>query len=174
MEIKEKQNHIYIRAIKEWVPCTHIEFDEYYRDINAFRRKQMNHGRCVCPAKMRLLCDMDCWCCLYQTAGDLYSLDASHIDDEGAQMNWLDYLQEKTPDLQTQSPEDFVIDTLYMQTLLTRLGEIMPQALQIGRLRELGMSDAAIAKKIGIPRKAFTYRIQKASKILKNEFPDFF
>lgn len=174
MEIKENQNRIYIRSVREWVPCTQMEFDEYYRDINAFRRKQMNHGRCVCPARKRLLCDMDCWNCLYHTSGDLYSLDVDRISDEGNHMNWLDYLQEKMPDLQTQSPEDIVIETQYTRKILNRLGEIMPQAIQIGKLREVGMSDTAIAEKIGVHRKTFAYRIKKASKILKNEFPDFF
>lgn len=174
MKTNDNQNRIYIRATKQWVPCTKEQFDDYYRDINAYRRTQQNHGRCVCPASKRLMCDMDCWTCPYRTAGDLSSLDAGHTDDEGKEMNWLDHLQEKMPDLQVPSNEDFIADTLYMRQLLARLCEVMPQAIEIGQLRQLGLSEDAIAAEIGTGRKTFAYRIKKAGEILKKEFPEFF
>jgi len=174
MKTNDKEYRIYIRSTKQWVPCTKEQFDDYYRDINAYRRTQMNHGRCVCPPSKRLMCDMDCWTCPYRTPGDLSSLDSGRIDDEGDEMNWLDHLQEEMPDLQTPSNEDIVTDALYMRQLLARLNEVMPQAIEIGRLREQGLSDSAIAAEIGTPRKTFTDRIQKAMRILKSEFPEFF
>lgn len=174
MQNNDKQYRIYIPATKQWVPCTKEQFDEYYRDINAYRRTQMNHGRCVCPPSKRLMCDMDCWTCPYRTSGDLCSLDDSRTDDDGNEMNWIDHLQEKLPDLQSPSNEDIIANAICMRQILSRLNEIMPQALEIGRLREQGLSDSAIALKIGTPRKTFTDRIQKAMKILKREFPEFF
>lgn len=174
MKTNGNQNRIYIRSTKQWVLCTKEQFDDYYRDINAYRRTQQNHGRCVCPASKRLMCDMDCWTCPYRTPGDLSSLDAGHTDDEGKEMNWLDHLQEKMPDLQVPSNEDFVADILYMRQLLARLCEVMPQAIEIGRLRQLGLSEDAIAAEIGTGRKTFAYRIKKAAEMLKKEFPEFF
>ena len=49
MTSNDNQYTIRIRSTGELVPATKEEFDAYYRDINAFRRTQMNHGCCVCP-----------------------------------------------------------------------------------------------------------------------------
>ena len=63
---------------------------------------------------------------------------------------------------------------IQMTDLFKRLNELMPQALEIGRMRQLGMSDTAISAEIGIPRKTFTDRLKRAKDILKSEFPDIF
>ena len=89
-------------------------------------------------------------------------------------MNWLDQLQREMPDLQVPSSEDLVTDVLYMRQLLARVCELLPQAIEIWRLRQLGVSDDAIATKIGTGRKTFAYRIKKTAEVLKKEFPDFF
>lgn len=174
MTNNEKEYRIYVRSANQWVPCTKEQFDDYYRDINAYRRTQMNHGRCFCPPPKRFMCDMDCWNCPYRAAGDIKSLDAGRIDDAGDEMNWLDHLQEEIPELQTPSNDDIVTDAMYLRQILNRLNEVMPQAIEIGRLREKGFTDTAIAIEIGTPRKTFTYRIKNAMKILKSEFPEFF
>ena len=100
MPNQDKHYTIYLRSAKMSVPCTKQQFDDYYRDINAYRRTQMNHGRCICPKSEWLYCDMDCGRCPHQTAGDMSSLDDGLIDDEGNEMNRLDHLQEKMPELQ--------------------------------------------------------------------------
>lgn len=174
MKTNDNQYYIYLRATKQRIPCTKEQFDDYYRDINAYRRTQQNHGRCVCPPSKRLMCDMDCWTCPYRTPGDTSSLDSGRMDDDGEAMNWLDRLQEKMPDLQTPSPADYVSDALYMRQILDRLCEIMPQAIEIGRLRQFGLSEDAIAEEIGTGRKTYAYRIKKAAELLKKEFPEFF
>lgn len=35
---------IYIKSINEWIETTKEEHDNYYKDINAYRRTQQNHG----------------------------------------------------------------------------------------------------------------------------------
>ena len=174
MKTNDNQYYIDLRATQQRIPCTKEQFDDYYRDINAYRRTQQNHGRCVCPPSKRLSCDMDCFNCPYHTSGDMSSLDRGRVDDEGEEMNWLDHLQEEMPDLQEPSPADYVTDTIYMRQILDRLCEIMPQAIEIGRLRQQGLSEDAIADQIGTGRKTYAYRIKKAAELLKNEFPDFF
>ena len=174
MKNNDNQYYIYIRSTKDRIPCTEEEFHNYYRDISVFRRKQQRHGRCVCPENKRLDCDMDCFNCPYHTSGDMSSLDRGRVDDEGEEMSWLDHLQEEMPDLQEPSPADYVTDTIYMRQILDRLCEIMPQAIEIGRLRQQGLSEDAIADQIGTGRKTYAYRIKKAAELLKNEFPDFF
>ena len=112
MKTNDNQYYIYLRATKQRIPCTKEQFDDYYRDINAYRRTQQNHGRCVCLPSKRLSCDMDCYSCPYHTPGDMSSLDSGLKDDDGEEMNWLDHLQETMPDLQTPSPADYVSDAL--------------------------------------------------------------
>ena len=79
MTTNENQYHIYLRSTNERVPCTKEEFDNYYRDINAYRKKQQRHGRCVCPESRRLHCDMDRW-----PEGD----QGSHHDGEALRLRY--------------------------------------------------------------------------------------
>ena len=172
MTNQDKQYSIYLRSAKLSVPCTKQQFDDYYRDINAYRRTQMNHGRCVCPPSKWLHCDMDCCTCPHRTSGDLSSLDDNYTDEEGNETPWLDRLQEKMPDLQTPRLDDQVSEVLYMREILDR--EIMPQAIEIGRLRQEGYTDVAISRMIGVKNTTFISRLKKARKTLQEEFPEFF
>ena len=168
MKTNDKQYYIYLRSIGERVFCAKEEFDNYYRDINAYRRTQLNHGRCVCPPSRWLMCDMDCWTCPYRTPGDVSSLDSGRIDEEGSEMNWLDKLQEEAPDLRGSYTEEIGTTALYLRQILARLNEIMPQAM------EIGLSEDAIAAEIGTGRKTYAYRLKKAAEQLEKEFPEFF
>lgn len=90
MKSIDNQHYIYLRSTRERIPCTEQEFHDYYRDIDAFRKKQQRHGRCVCPATKRLDCDMDCVTCPFSRAGDSLSLDYTTTNDEGDERSWLD------------------------------------------------------------------------------------
>lgn len=171
---QEKQYSIYIKNTHKWVPVSKEDFNNYYRGINAYRRTEQNHGRCTCPASKRLMCDMDCFNCPYRTCGDTSSLNNNRTDEDGNEMNWLDELQEKMPELQTPSAAECVADSIDMKKIIARLSELMPQAIEIGILREKGLSEDAIAAKIGTGRKTYAYRIKKVEEILKIEFPEYF
>ena len=80
---QSKQYRIYIKESKSWVDVNKEFYTNYYRDINAYRKRQQEHGRCVCPASKRYLCDMDCMTCPYVKAGDQLSLDNTVSDGEG-------------------------------------------------------------------------------------------
>ena len=67
---QSKQYRIYIKESKSWVDVNKVFYTNYYRDINSYRKRQQEHGRCVCPASKRYLCDMDCMTCPYTKAGD--------------------------------------------------------------------------------------------------------
>ena len=73
---------IYIKESKSWVDVNKEFYTNYYREINAYRKRQQEHGRCVCPASKRYLCDMDCFTCPYAKAGDQLSLDNT-VNDGG-------------------------------------------------------------------------------------------
>lgn len=169
MTNNEKQYYIFIRSTGKCIPVSKEVFDRYYREINAFRQRQQYHHKCVCPANKRLFCDMDCFTCPYRRAGDTISLDYCMTDDEGNEKAMVDTIPDSSP-----SVEDLVTDRIVLESLVARLTEIMPQALEIINMRLEGMTDTAISETIGIPRKTFTDRLKKAVAILKSEFPDIF
>lgn len=169
MQKSEKQYTIYIRSTKESIPVSKKEFDDYYRDINAYRRTQMNHGKCVCPSSKWLSCDMDCVTCPFSRAGDSRSLDMPHISDDGTETPWVD-------DIPTDAPllEEIVTNAAEMKELYARLSELMPEAVTIGQLRLDGVKDVDIAQIIGIKNTTFVMRLKKARSILEKEFPEIF
>ena len=61
-----------------------------------------------------------------------------------------------------------------LEHLFRDLEELMPEAFQIGRLREAGKTDGEIAEIIRIKRTTFRSQINKAAKILAKKYPDRF
>lgn len=169
MNISDNQYTILIRSTGERIPVTKQEFDDYYRDINAYRRTEMNNGRCVCPRSKWLSCDMDCLTCPFHRHGNQYSLDATvNGDDEDARA-W----GEDIPSTEG-SMEDIITDVDEIRQLFARLSELMPEAEIIGSLRLDGLSDTAISGRLGISRTTFLSRLKKAKSVLSDEFPEFF
>ena len=169
MKTNDKQYYIYLRSTRERIPCTKEEFDNYYRDINAFRQKQQYHGKCVCPEKKRLDCDMDCATCPFHRGGDQVSLDYTTTIDDGEEITWLNSLEDPSPLI-----DDIVIEGQAINQLFIRLSELMPEALEIGHLRQQGLTERQIEKQIGIGRKTYAYRLKNVKKILEKEFPEIF
>lgn len=169
MTTNDKQYYIYIRSLKERIPVTKEDFDNYYRDINAYRQKEQYHGRCCCPKAKILDCDMDCATCPFHRAGDNLSLDFTITDEDGNQKSWIDDLEDPLPRV-----EDMVTDGIRFQQLLGRINELMPQAILIGQLRQLGYTEESIAAEIGVGRKTFAYRLKKLKTTIETEFPEFF
>ena len=87
---QSKEYRIYIKESKSWVDVNKEFYTNYYRDINDYRKRQQEHGRCVCPASQRSLCDMACLTCPYAKAGDQLSLDNTISDSDGNEKSWLD------------------------------------------------------------------------------------
>lgn len=165
----EKTYSIHLRQTNERIPCTEQEFKDYYRDIDAFRKKQQRHGRCVCPTSKHLDCDMDCYTCPFRRQGDLVSLDVNISKEDGDEITWVDALEDTAPLI-----EDLVTQKADLDQLFQRIEELMPQALQIGALRQQGMTDTAIAEEIGVGRKTFAHRLMRLREVLEKEYPDFF
>ena len=58
------QRFIYIRSLKEKVPCTKQQFQEFYREATRIRKKEQYYHRCKCPKQFIWACDGDCENCL--------------------------------------------------------------------------------------------------------------
>lgn len=162
MTNKDKQYYIYLRSTNEKVPCTEQQFYDYYHDIDNYRRKQQRHGNCVCPARFRLQCDMDCYACKHRTSGEFL-----HLDDDCN--TYKDNIVDESPLI-----EDMIAENERMEELFIRLNELMPQAMEIGIQSLNGLSDTSISELLGTPRKTLTDRIKRVKNILKDEFPEFF
>lgn len=169
MTSNDNQPYIYIRYTRERIPVTQQEFNDYYRDINTFRKKQQRHGRCVCPERKRLDCDMDCMTCPFHRSGDGLSLDYTTVDDEGNEQAWVDTLADDSPLM-----DEIIADSQQLEQLFIRLKELMPEAIQIGELRLDGHTDVDIAKRIGIRNTTFRSRLERVKKVLAQEFPEIF
>ena len=166
---QSKTKRIYLKATRQWVEVT----EEYYRDhtrhYDALRKRQQSHGQCVCPKNKFWLCDGDCLVCKFHRAGDMHSLDFTVENEDGDACSPLDAIPDPAPSL-----EAVICDKAELDQLFDRLNELMPEAVQIGKLRQEGLSDEAIAKVIGIKRTTFRSRLDKAKAQLAAEFPDRF
>ena len=167
MTNNEKQYYIYLRSTNDRVPCTKEEFDNYYHGIHTFRMTQSNRGSCKCPKRNELYCDMDCLTCKYHSNTN-FSLDVL-VNDDDDEKTWVDMLEDPSPIL-----SDIIADTERLKVLFQKLNTLMPEAITIGKLRELGLTEKEIGNRIGLSRQTYQYRLNKVKKALEEEFSEFF
>ena len=160
---------IYLHHEKQWIEVTQEQYQAYYRDIWAARKRAQKHRQCMCPKSKLWLCDGDCLICKFRAPGDSLSLDLTYENENGEEYSLLGKLADRSASI-----DDVATDQIMLDILFQRLGEIIPEARCIGDLRLAGLSDVQIADEIGIPRTTFLYRLKKAKELLQNEFPDLF
>jgi DNA-directed RNA polymerase specialized sigma24 family protein len=160
---------IYLKATRQWVKVSEEYYRNHTRYHDALRKRQQSHGQCVCPKNKFWLCDGDCLTCEFRRAGDMLSLDYTVENEDGDACSPLDNLADPAPSI-----EEIICDKAELDRLFARLNELMPEAVQIGKLRQDGLSDEAIAEIIGIKRTTFLSRLKKAKEQLATEFPDRF
>ena len=167
----ENQDHpaeraIYLKDLHEWVPVSKADYDNYYRDINAYRRRQQEHGRCVCPVGKRYLCDMDCHSCRFHKAGDELSLDYAIAGEE---RHWIDCLPDDVPSTQSILEERELLDAL-----MSKLNELEPDSRRICELLLEEKSEREIANIMGISQQStINYKKKKAFEILRELLRDY-
>ena len=165
---QSKEYRIYIKESKSWVDVNKEFYTNYYRDINAYRKRQQEHGRCVCPASKRYLCDMDCLTCPYAKAGDQLSLDNTISDSDGNEKSWLDDM----PDESTAIAE-VLEDAELLHALYAKLNELDPEGRLICQLIMQGKSERDCGKEMELSRNTFVYRRDKLFKKLRSELKDY-
>lgn len=160
---------IYLKELHQWVPVSKADYDNYYRDINAYRRRQQEHGRCVCPASKRYLCDMNCCNCRFRKAGDELSLDYSDSDEGRNVKSWLECLPDDGPCTQSILEERELLDTL-----MSKLNELEPDSRRICELLLQEKSEREIAAIMGISQQStINYKKRKAFDILRELLRDY-
>ena len=166
-DIQSKQYRIYIKKSKSWIDVNKEFYTNYYRDINAYRKRQQEHGRCVCPASKRYLCDMDCLICPYAKAGDQVSLDNTVSDGEGNEKSWLDDMPDESAAI-----TELMQDAELLRALYAKLNELDPEGRLICQLVMQGKSERDCGKEMGLSRNTFVYRRDKLFKKLRSELKD--
>lgn len=165
---QSKQYRIYIKESKSWVDVNKEFYTNYYRDINAYRKRQQEHGRCVCPASKRYLCDMDCLTCPYAKAGDQLSLDNTISDGDGNEKSWLDDMPDESAAI-----AEVLEDAELLHALYAKLNELDPEGRLICQLIMEGKSERDCGKKMGLSRNTFVYRRDKLFQKLRSELKDY-
>lgn len=160
-----KNRYIYIRSTRQQIPVSEQVFQDYYRDINAYRRRMQEHKCCNCPSKCRLMCDMDCYTCPYHCGSEFLSLDAPlSSGGDGDPIS----LGEAIPD-STPSVDDIVADELLLADLYTNLQKLAPEMRRILELSMDGKSEREIATITGASKQStINYRKQKAISDLRD------
>ena len=169
LDNQNKTNRIYDKGTKQWFKVSPEEFSEYDRWRTRVRKREQYHHRCMCPRSKWWLCDGMCDDCEFHVAGDIVSLDSTCKNKDDDEVSLLDVIISPESDLM-----EGLCDQILMQQLLQRLNVLMPEALEIGKLRLQGLKDEAIADAISIKRTTFRSRLEKARGILQEEYGDVF
>jgi DNA-directed RNA polymerase specialized sigma subunit len=165
---QSKEYRIYIKESKSWVDVNKEFYTNYYRDINSYRKRQQEHGRCVCPASKRYLCDMDCMTCPYAKAGDQLSLDNTVSDGEGNEKSWLDDMPDESVAI-----AELMEDAELLRALYAKLNELDPEGRLICQLIMEGKSERDCGKEMGLSRNTFVYRRDKLFQKLRSDLKDY-
>lgn len=166
---QSKPYRIYDKQTKTWFEVTPDQYAEFDRWRTNLRKREQYHDRCMCPRNKWWLCDGMCNDCEFYAPGDILSLDKPVSNYDGDEVTLLDTLVDLAPII-----ESVICDKAELDQLFERLNALMPEAVQIGQLRQDGLSDEAIAKIIGIKRTTFLSRLNKAKAQLAKEYPDLF
>ncbi len=167
MSIKDKKSKVYRifdKTTKIKFEVTKDAYIKYMREIGTYRKSQQRAGKCDCPKKLFWLCDGCCQGCEFEIAVKSifdYLPDTNIMIIETISSNDKDH-------------QDIVTDQELLVKLIDRLGEVMPEAIDIGKLRVQGKKDEEIAEILSVKRTTFRSRIEKAKDTLRDEFGDVF
>lgn len=157
---------IFDKQTKSWFEVPSEQYEEFDRWRTNLRKREQYHGHCMCPSNKWWLCNGICDDCEFHAAGDILSLDMVVSNEDGDEVTLKDTLVYPSPLM-----EDMICNKAELDQLFERLHELMPEAKTIGKLRQQGKTDEAIAEIIGINRTTFRSRLTKAKEQLAKEFP---
>ena len=150
------------------VPTTKEAFDDYYRPINAYRKTEQRHGRCVCPADCRLLCNMDCGNCLYKVAGDTDSLNETIEDGDGNTTERIETIAADT-DIEAEYAYAELI-----RRLREKLNDLTPEYREICRLIMDGKNEREMAAELNTSKTTLHRHKEDALNILREALEKYF
>ena len=120
----QSQRFICICSLKEKIPCTKQQFQEFYREVTRIRKKEQYYHRCKCPKKFIRACDGDCENCEHHLGYGLLSLDAPNTEDGST-------LLESEELAASELMEEHISDRFLLEQLFQRLRELDSDADKI-------------------------------------------
>jgi len=159
----EKKFEIYDKASKTWIPVSEAVHKEYYKSVDAFRRKERRHEHCVCPSSKYWFCDCDCVMCKYFKGNE--SLDKPTDNED---INIIDTIISDQ-----ESIESTVEKTELLSALHTELEKLSDEDFKLCQMVSQ-YSQSEVARKLGITRSAFRWRWEKVQKRLAEKLEKFF
>ena len=159
---------VYIPRLKTWVEVTKEQYDAYYRDIWATRKRAQAHGQCMCPKCKLWMCDGDCHACEFKAAGDRISLDYTFEIKEGTETNLIDTLASNDAGFDSIMEEAELLDALYQ-----RLQELDPDGRRMCELIMQGKSEREAAADMQMARSTFKRRWSAVKELLYEQLKDY-
>ena len=152
------KKYIYVNAAKEKFYVTDEEYRDFYRGVDAKRKREQYHHRCYCTKEFLWKCDGDCDICQFHSKGDFVSLDYENEE----RMSLVDNIP---GDMEL---EQIVADSMLLQELFDKLRTLDPEADKILQLwiDNPKISDREIARQLGRKQRTFADQIKKYRKIL--------
>ena len=153
------KKYIYVNSAKEKFYVTDEEYRDFYREVDAKRKREQYHHRCVCPKELIWRCDGDCDICEFHRNGDFYSLDKP--DEDGFALG--DKL------LDDKNCEEIVADVYLLQELFKKFRKLDPDADQIIKIWRDNpkISDREIARQLGRKQRTFADQMKRYRIILE-------
>ena len=136
------------------VPITKEQYQVLMPEIYNHRTREQYHERCFVPRRARWTCDGQCDLCRYHENDGRFT-SADLLSEQG--FDWQD---------SAILPEDAVINDMVYPQVLERLKQLLPEALEVGRLRMAGYTETEAAEILGIPRVTYRYRVRRTKQIL--------
>jgi len=143
-------------------PVSEEEYYALYRPVWRMQKEMRKKGQCRCPSKKLWICDGECDLCCYW-------IPEHHLSYDGFTAKYGDRLTAPDAD-----PAEIAADREILRRLLKRLGELCPEALDVGDLMTDGdgMSQREALKQLGLKRSTYRSQVDKAERLLRQEFAD--
>ena len=146
----------------KFISVTETIYVAIRRETGRIRKKAQRHGQCICPGSYRSKCDGNCDYCRYRTSGDSdYSLE-QEIELNGDIF------------LDTCIVDEKVVQKISAAQKLKRLSELFPEAIAVGKLLEIGLSERESLKQLGLKRSTYRSKLEKVRKQIEAEFGELF
>ena len=161
--MKKSKYWLYEKDEKRWVSYDEKSYEEMKRWRINYCASQRKKKACFCPKEEQLkYCNTICVTCRHRKSEKYLSQPipgSKSLTIEDCLVDELDI-------------ENQVIESAYSEEILSRLDELMPEAREIGRLRILGVSEAEIARQVGMSRVTIYRKLLAAYQILSEEFKE--
>ena len=137
------------------IPISEDDYHTLMLPIWKHQHKMKALGKCRCTKESMWICDADCELCELKMAGNIVSMDEKI---------------ETTLEKLHPGNSDPVLKQVISQQILSRLNDLFPEAIKVGKLIQSGMSQREAVNHLGIKRSTFQSRLKKVSQILSAEF----